>query len=127
NKRNLVSTTAANKQFVVIAHDYSDAEALSRRLSVREAHLVRAKESKEKGIIIFGGALLKSAKTDDNADVDRGDSRSGDANGEAKEIMNGSLFVLEAETVQDVYKFVEQDPYVTGNVWERIVVLPFKM
>ncbi|CAG8436807.1 6893_t:CDS:10 [Ambispora gerdemannii] len=109
-------------------HDYSDAEALSRRLAVREAHLARIKESREKGTLILGGALLKDAKTDVDNGVGVGDgSESVKANEEPKEIMNGSLMILEAETVQDVHKFVEQDPYVTGSVWERVVVLPFKM
>lgn len=41
----------ATHTFVVFAPDYTDAEALSRRMAVRPAHLENAKNLKEKGVM----------------------------------------------------------------------------
>src|SRR3954463_13245738 len=40
------------KQFLLLATDYANAEAYSRRLSAREEHLERAKVAKERGFVI---------------------------------------------------------------------------
>jgi len=45
-------------QFLILANDYKDAGALSRRLSVREEHLKRARKEKLQGKFILGGAKL---------------------------------------------------------------------
>ncbi|KAG9287252.1 hypothetical protein G9A89_008882 [Geosiphon pyriformis] len=107
NTRSFTSSFYTKKQFVLIAHDYTDPEALTRRSAVRQAHLSRTKEMKEKGLVHFGGALLSS-----NTKIEK---------------MNGSLMVFEAETEEDVRALIETDPYVTGKVWERWNIFPFKM
>lgn len=48
------------KHFLVIAHDYQDAQTLERRLAVRDKHLVLATESNAKGHLLLGGAILDS-------------------------------------------------------------------
>ncbi|EXX75200.1 hypothetical protein RirG_043800 [Rhizophagus irregularis DAOM 197198w] len=60
NKRNFSSNLVGRKQFLLLAKDYKDAEAYSRRLSVREEHLEKAKLAKERGFIIAGGAILEN-------------------------------------------------------------------
>jgi uncharacterized protein YciI len=46
-------------QFLILADDYKDPDALSRRLSVREAHLQRMREERAKGNFIIGGAKIE--------------------------------------------------------------------
>jgi uncharacterized protein YciI len=97
------------KQFLLLATDYTDAEAYSRRLSVREEHLERAKAAKERGFVIAGGAILGNVES----------------NVEGK--MVGSLFIFEAENEEQIRKEVEQDPYVIKKVWEKYEIFPFKV
>ena len=91
-------------QFLILTDDYKDPDALSRRLSVRETHLQRMREEKEKGNFIIGGAKLN----------DQGN-------------MHGSMLVVQLENEDEVKKWVEEDPYVTGKVWEKIEILPFRI
>src|SRR4051794_41397260 len=48
-------------QFLVIAHDGTDAEAPARRQAVRAAHLEGVRPMVERGEIVVGGALLDEA------------------------------------------------------------------
>jgi uncharacterized protein YciI len=91
-------------QFLILADDYKDPDALSRRLSVRETHLQRMREERVKGNFIIGGAKLN----------DQGN-------------MHGSMLVVQLENEDEVKKWVEEDPYVTGKVWEKIEILPFRI
>jgi uncharacterized protein len=45
-------------QYLVTAYDYTDTEALQRRMNVRPHHLDGAKGLKESGNFILGGAIL---------------------------------------------------------------------
>lgn len=76
------------KQFIVIAHDHTDADALKRRLTVRETHLAAARAMKKDGTLQLGGALL----TDH--------SESGK--------MIGSIMIFSAENIQEVKELVEK-------------------
>lgn len=91
-------------QFLILADDYKDPDALSRRLSVRETHLQRMREERINGNFIIGGAKLN----------DQGN-------------MHGSMLVVQLENEDAVKKWVEEDPYVTGKVWEKIEVFPFRI
>jgi hypothetical protein len=91
-------------QFLILADDFKDPDALSRRLAVREEHLKRVRKDKAGGRFIIGGAKL---------------------NGEGK--MHGSMLVVQFESEDAVRKWVDEDPYVTGKVWEKIEILPFKV
>ena len=91
-------------QFLILTDDYKDPDALSRRLSVRETHLQRMREERVKGNFIIGGAKLN----------DQGN-------------MHGSMLVVQLENEDEVKKWVEEDPYVTGKVWEKIEILPFRI
>ena len=81
-----------------MTNDYTDEKALERRMSVRERHLEGAKILKAEGHFVLGGALLSS---------------------EGK--MMGSMMVVDFETETQL-----KDPYVTGKVWEKIDIKPFK-
>ena len=89
-------------QFLAIARDYAD--ALDRRMAVREQHLARGNEMRDRGELLFAVAILDE------------DSR-----------MIGSMYVLEVASRQQVDEWLKSEPYVTGNVWEKIEVLPCRV
>lgn len=89
--------------YVVHAYDYTDEQALERRMSVREHHLEGAKILKAGGHFVMGGALLSP---------------------EGK--MMGSMMVVDFDTESHMNEWLQNDPYVTGNVWEKIDVKPFR-
>jgi uncharacterized protein len=91
-------------QFLILADDYKDPDALSRRLSVREEHLKRVRREKAEGRFIIGGAKL---------------------NEQGK--MHGSMLVVQLENEDAAKKWVSEDPYITGKVWERVEILPFRV
>lgn len=90
-------------QFLVIAHDGTDAEALGRRLAVREKHLEEAHRLKAAGVLQVGGAIL-----------DEG------------ERMIGSAMVIEADSEEALRAMLEADPYRRGGVWQRFEIWPFR-
>ncbi|KAI8057810.1 hypothetical protein BDF22DRAFT_10284 [Syncephalis plumigaleata] len=87
----------------MIAHDFTDDEALNRRMNARQAHLDRAETMKRRGQIILGGPLL----TDDDK-------------------MNGSIIVYEANDEAELRGWLAEDPYVTGRVWNNIEIRRMK-
>ncbi len=91
-------------QYVVIAHDGTDAKAADRRTAARPAHIEGAKRMKEAGTLLTGGAIL-----DDDGN------------------MIGSVMVVDFSTREDLDTWLDGDPYVTGNAWERIEVKPFRV
>ncbi len=97
---------------MLLATDYTDTEAYSRRLSSREEHLARAKLAKEQGLVVTGGAILAESNVE-NSSI------------EGK--MVGSLFIFEAENEDQIRQEIEKDPYVINKVWEKYEIWPFKM
>jgi uncharacterized protein YciI len=85
--------------FLVIVYDFTDSEALNRRMAVREAHLVKAREAKQAGKLIAGGAIL-----DDSGK------------------MIGSSMFARFDTREELDAHIAADPYVTGKVWDKIEV-----
>ncbi|RKP24208.1 hypothetical protein SYNPS1DRAFT_7570, partial [Syncephalis pseudoplumigaleata] len=90
-------------QYLVIAEDFTDDDALSRRLQVRQAHLDRANTMKQQGTMLFGGALLTADE----------------------QTMNGSVIVFEANDEDEVRRWIAEDPYVVNGVWNDIDIRPF--
>lgn len=90
--------------FVIIAKDGKDAEALERRMAAREAHIADFKCGLERNQNILGGAILN----------DQGD-------------MCGSVMVVDFESREALDEWLKADPYVTGDVWQDIEILPFKI
>lgn len=91
-------------QFMITAYDGKDAGALDRRLSVRDAHIDGAKQLKEAGNLIAGGAILDEA-----------------------EQMIGSTMFVEFDSKAELDLWLANDPYITGNVWQDITVLPIRL
>lgn len=90
-------------QFLVVNWDGTDAGAPARRLAVREAHLEGARERAESGMLICGGALL-------------------DDGGE----MIGSACIVEVASRAELDEWLATDPYVTGDVWRKTEITPFR-
>ncbi|KAG8690009.1 hypothetical protein FRC11_014426 [Ceratobasidium sp. 423] len=100
--------------FVLYAPDCNDPDALSRRLSVREAHMAKAKENLGT-FLIRGGAMLAP-----DSDLD-----AVAAGGPKK--MTGSVIFVRGNSLEEVTKKVKEDIYYTSGVWdpEKLVILPY--
>ncbi|KAJ3028029.1 UNVERIFIED_CONTAM: hypothetical protein HDU68_002612 [Siphonaria sp. JEL0065] len=102
--KHFFSTTPRRKsQFLLLANDYRDSEALARRLTVRQSHLDRAGKSKLDGTVLVGGAKLSGDK------------------------MIGSMMVLDFPSKEVADACIQSDPYVVGKVWETYTISPFKL
>ena len=91
-------------QFMIVAYDGTDEDALNRRLAVRDSHIAGAIELKNKGNLIAGGAILDDAGS-----------------------MIGSTTYVEFESRPELDAWLERDPYVTGDVWRDITITPIRL
>lgn len=91
-------------QFVVIAYDGDDPQAADRRARARPAHIESAARMKSAGSMLAGGAIL-----DDHGK------------------MIGSTMFVEFPSRAELDAWLASDPYVTGDVWRRIEVRPFRV
>lgn len=91
-------------QFLVIAYDGTDPDALSRRMASRAAHLDGVKPMVASGEMIAGGAILDDAGA-----------------------MIGSATIVEFPDRAALDAWLARDPYVTGDVWRSIEVRPFRL
>ena len=98
-----MTPTTSQQQYVIIAYDGTDEEALNRRMAARPAHLESARKLKADGYFIEGGAML-------------------DENGR----MTGSVVIVTFPSREELDKWLYNDPYVTGNVWQKIEIKPFR-
>ncbi|QHT66732.1 hypothetical protein GXP67_08695 [Rhodocytophaga rosea] len=91
------------QQYVIIAYDGTDVDALQRRFAVRDKHLETVRKLKAEGRFIEGGAIL-------------------DENGK----MTGSVAFVAFPSRTELDTWLNNDPYVTGNVWQKIEIKPFR-
>ncbi|MDB5123489.1 MAG: hypothetical protein JWP94_1618 [Mucilaginibacter sp.] len=91
-------------QYLVTAYDYTDTEALQRRMNVRPHHLDAAKDLKANGNYVLGGAIL---------------------NEDGK--MIGSVMILQFETEEALDAWKQNEPYITQKIWESVDVKPFRV
>jgi hypothetical protein len=91
-------------QFILLAYDGTDPDALQRRLNVREEHLRRISVLKKGGKFLLGGAIL-----DD----------------EGK--MIGSMLIYDFPDRQSLEEKLKDEPYFTGGVWEKTKIHPFRL
>ncbi len=91
-------------QYLIIAQDGKDGEALNRRKQVRPLHLAGAKKLKENNNFVIGGAML-----DDEGN------------------MRGSIMIVQFETQDEFQKWYDNEPYITGGVWREVEVKPFRV
>jgi len=86
-------------QFVVTAMDYTDEDALNRRMEYRKAHLDGARQLIAEGRFLSGGAIL-----------------------DEQQKMIGSTLHLEFPDRESLEAHLEKDPYISGKVWETIEI-----
>lgn len=92
------------QQYIVYAWDGTDDQALERRMKARPAHFKEANRLKANGNFVLGGAML---------------------NDEGK--MIGSTMVVQFETAAQLQGWLDAEPYMTGSVWEKIDIRPFRV
>jgi len=91
-------------QFLLLAYDGTDPEALQRRLMVRDEHLRKISGLKKAGEFLFGGAIL-----DDSGK------------------MIGSMIVYDFPDRQSLEEKLKDEPYFTEKVWEKTKIQPFRL
>ena len=96
--------SSAPVEYLVIAFDGTDEEALGRRLAVREAHLEGAQLLAERGELLSGGAIL-----DDQGAM-----------------IGSSMHVAFADQAA-FDAWYSREPYVVGDVWRDITVRPMRI
>lgn len=90
-------------QFLLVAFDGTDPEALERRMKARPGHLENVAVLKKQGEFLLGGAIL-----DDNGK------------------MIGSMMVYEFPDRAALDKCLENEPYINHGVWGKIDIRPFR-
>lgn len=91
-------------QFLVTAYDGTDEQAQARRTAARPAHIEGAQTLKDNGNLLIGGAILNEAGQ-----------------------MIGSSLIVEFEDRPALDEWLNNDPYITGDVWQDVTVLPFRV
>jgi hypothetical protein len=91
-------------QFLLIAYDGTDPGAPQRRMKVREEHLNKIGQLKKTGEFLFGGAILDETGN-----------------------MTGSMIVYEFPDRHILDEKLLNEPYITGKVWEKIEIKPFRL
>lgn len=95
---------ASAMQFLVLGYDGTDADAPARRQAARSDHLAGVEAMRRAGTVLYAAAIC----TDD-------------------ERMIGSALVCDFPTRADLDEWLAREPYVAGQVWERIDVHPCKV
>ena len=92
-------------QFLIIAYDGDDKDAIKRRMKVREQHLEGVRKAKKEGKHLYGAAIL-----DENNN------------------MIGSIMVVDYPS-KDILEseWLSNEPYVTGDVWRKIDIKPCRV
>jgi uncharacterized protein len=90
-------------QFLVVARDGTDDEAIERRRRVRPSHLEAIAPLVEDGHVLVGGAILNGSDE-----------------------MVGSMLLVDFPDRGSLDAWIDADPYVTDGVWKEIEVSPFR-
>lgn len=85
--------------FIVRGIDYTDSDALNRRMAARQAHMENIEKMYADGSLLYAGAMLNEA---------------GD--------MAGSTLFLEMDSKEDVEAYIQEEAYVKGKVWEYVSI-----
>ncbi len=86
-------------QFLVMGYDAKDEQALERRMRVREAHIATCDKLRDAGKMLYGAAIL-----DDNNK------------------MVGSVIICDFASRAELDKWLEEEPYVRGKVWQKVEI-----
>ena len=92
------------KQYLVTGYDFQDEGALNRRMAVRPQHLEGVKKLKAAGNYVIGGAILSEEGR-----------------------MIGSTMIVQFENLEELNAWKNSEVYITGKVWEKVDVQPFKV
>lgn len=92
------------KQYALVAYDYTDEDALNRRLACRELHLEGIRRLYRTNNFISGGVML---------------------NDEGKMIGSNAHFSF--ATREDLETWLAQEPYMTERVWEQVDIREVKL
>lgn len=88
-------------QFLILGYDGTDENAAARRAAARPDHIAMGDKLLEAGHLWYGAALTG----------DEGD-------------MIGSMYMVSFPTRSDLDDYLKEEPYVKGDVWQKIEVLP---
>ena len=91
-------------QFLILGYDGNDPDALNRRLAVRDAHLALADKKQKSGNLLYAVAMLNE-----------------------QGIMCGSMLVTEYPSRDELDKYLQKEPYITGKVWEKVEIILCKV
>ena len=91
-------------QYLISALDFTDQNALERRLNARPFHLETVKKLKDTNNFIIGGAILNNAGQ-----------------------MIGSTLIVQFETDRELSAWLADEPYLMQKVWEKVDVKPFRV
>lgn len=86
-------------QFVVIGLDGRDTDALARRQAVRQDHIEMGEKLLASTNLWYGAALLN----DDGS-------------------MKGTLYVVNFPSEKELHKWLDNEPYVIGDVWRDLTI-----
>lgn len=90
-------STAVEVLFVIIGHD--GPRGVELRPAVRPTHLAYLRPYLERGKIVLAGPFTDGS---------------------------GSLLIVDMDSESEALAFAQGDPYVTGGVFERVEVKPFR-
>ncbi len=93
--------------YAIISQDVPD--SLSKRLSVRPAHLERLQALKDAGRLLIAGP---------HPAIDSEDPGSAG--------FTGSLVVAEFSSLAEAQQWADTDPYVAAGVYQQVLVKPFR-
>ncbi|MFD2164304.1 YciI family protein [Paradesertivirga mongoliensis] len=91
-------------QYLISALDFTDENALQRRLHARPMHFETVRKLKASGNFIIGGAILNDRKQ-----------------------MIGSSLIVQFETDRQLSAWLAEEPYLLLKVWEKVDIKPFKV
>lgn len=86
-------------EFLIIAYDGRDSEAMSRRMTARSAHLELGSKMILEGTLLYAAAILDDSNN-----------------------MIGSSMVVDFPSRHELDVWLEVEPYVTGGVWKEVEV-----
>jgi len=91
-------------QYVIIASDGKDSEALPRRMNARPDHLNMARTLKGENHLVVAGATLNE-----------------------KGEMNGSVMIVTFDDEKQLQEWLDKEPYVKNGVWQHYEIRPFRV
>ena len=91
-------------QFILIARDAKDGQALERRLANRPTHLDKVQKAIAKGEELLGAAMIS----------DTGN-------------MCGSVMVFDVPSREYLDEMLKDEPFITEKVWGEIEIIPIRL